>query len=211
MAATGNNNTHSSSNAGADYYARDIDGNPTVLPSLDYMWRVIDHGSVAFGSRVEMLYAIWYESKKRETARLADGTRATGSGGEKNWFSVGIRPIYKWSDTMNTALEVGYDNVSFSDGYAGYGLTADDIANLPDGVDPDDLRDCARVNDNCELFKVTLAQQWQAGPSIWARPVIRLFATYASWNEGNFPQTPGIIDAGDTSGVTFGAQMEAWW
>ena len=211
MAATGNNNTHSSSNAGADYYARDIDGNPTVLPSLDYMWRVIDHGSVAFGSRVEMLYAIWYESKKRETARLGDGTPATGSGGEKNWFSVGIRPIYKWSDTMNTALEVGYDNVSFSDGYAGYGLTADDIANLPDGVNPDDLRDCARVNDNCELFKVTLAQQWQAGPSIWARPVIRLFVTYASWNDGNYPQTPGIIDAGDTSGVTFGAQMEAWW
>lgn len=211
MAATGNNNTHSSSNAGADYYARDIDGNPTVLPTLDYMWRVIDHGTVEIGKRVEMMYAVWYESKKRNDATLADGLPATGSGGEKNWFSIGIRPIYKWTDTMNTALEIGYDNVNFSGGYAGYGLSSDDIDNVPEGMTADDLRSCATLNDSCDLFKVTLAQQWQAGPSIWARPVIRLFVTYADWNSGNFPQTPGIIAADDTSGVTFGAQMEAWW
>ena len=211
MAATGNNNTHSSSNAGANFYGRDIDGNPTILPSLDYMWRIIDHGSVAFGSRVEMLYAAWYESKKRNNASLPDGLPVTGSGGEKNWFSIGIRPIYKWSDTMNTALEIGYDNVNFNGGYDGYGLSAEDIANLEDGVTADDLRSCATLNDSCDLFKITLAQQWQAGPSIWARPVIRLFVTYAEWNSGNFPQTPGIIAADDTSGVTFGAQMEAWW
>ncbi len=211
MAAVGNNNTHSSSNAGADYYGLDIDGNPTVLPALDYMWRVIDHGTVALGSRVELMYAVWYESKKRNSATLANGQPATGSGGKKNWFSIGVRPIYRWSDTMNTALEIGYDNVNFDGGYAGYGLSAEDIENLEDGVTADDLRSCATLNDSCDLFKVTLAQQWQAGPSIWARPVIRLFVTYAEWNSGNFPQTPGIIPAEDTSGVTFGAQMEAWW
>jgi len=211
MAAVGNNNTHSSSNAGADFYGRDIVGNPTILPSLDYMWRIIDHGTIALGDRVEMMYATWYESKKRNSANLPDGAPATGSGGTKDWFSIGIRPIYRWSDTMNTALEVGYDNVSFSDGYAGYALTAEDIADLPAGMNPDDLRSCATLNDHCDLTKITLAQQWQAGPSIWARPVIRLFVTYATWNSGNFPQTPGIVPADDTSAVTFGAQAEAWW
>ena len=210
MAAVGNNNTHSTSGAGADYYAFDIDGNPTVLPTLDYMWRILDHGTIELGKRVEMMYAVWYESKVRNDATLASGLPATGSGGEKNWFSIGIRPIYKWTDTMNTALEIGYDNVNFSDGYAGYGLSAEDLANL-EGISADQLRSCATLNDSCDLFKVTLAQQWQAGPSIWARPVIRLFVTYADWNSGNFPQTPGIIPAEDTSGVTFGAQMEAWW
>ena len=211
MAATGNNNTHSSSNAGANFYGYDIDGNPTILPSLDYMWRVLDHGTVEIGKRIEMMYAAWYESKVRNDATLADGLPATGSGGEKNWFSIGIRPIFRWTDVMNTALEIGYDNVNFNGGYAGYGLSADDIVNVPEGLTADDLRSCATLNDSCDLFKVTLAQQWQAGPSIWARPVIRLFVTYAQWNSGNYPQTPGIISASDTSGVTYGAQMEAWW
>ena len=211
MAATGNNNTHSVSNGGADYFGLDIDGMPTVLPSLDYMWRILDHGTIALGKRVEMMYATWYESKKRNTSTLANGLPATGSGGEKNWFSIGIRPMYRWSDTMNTALEIGYDNVSFSKGYAGYGVSAADLADLPAGVTADDLRSCATLNDNCVLAKVTLAQQWQAGPSIWARPVIRLFATYADWNSGNVPQTPGLVPVEDTSAVTFGAQVEAWW
>ena len=113
---------------------------------------------------------------------------------------------------MNTALEIGYDNVNFNGDYAGGGLTDSDIEDIEaQGLNPDDFRSCATLNDSCELFKVTLAQQWQAGPSIWARPVIRIFATYADWNEGNFPQTPGIIAADDNSGLTFGAQMEAWW
>ncbi len=212
MAATGNNNTHNSSNGGADFYGRDFDGNSTVLPTLDYMWRVLDHGTVELGNRIEMMYAVWYEAKKRDNATLADGLPATGSGGEKNWFSIGIRPIFRWSDVMNTALEIGYDNVNFDGDYAGGGLTDTDIEDIEaQGLNPDDFRSCATRNDNCELFKVTLAQQWQAGPSIWARPVIRIFATYADWNEGNFPQTPGIISADDNSGLTFGAQMEAWW
>ncbi|MGP4782229.1 carbohydrate porin, partial [Salmonella enterica] len=71
-----------------------------------------------------------------------------------------------------------------------------------------------------------LAQQWQAGDSIWSRPDIRNFATYAKWEE-----KCGYIKDGDNisryaaatnSGIstnsrgeseewTFGAQMEIWW
>lgn len=160
MAATGNNDTHSHS-----------------ASDLDYMWRIIDHGTVELTDNIEMMYATWYESKKQ----------AQGDG-EKNWFSIGVRPIYKWSDTMNTALEAGYDNVDIKDGFWGPG------------------------NDGTRrLSKITLAQQWQAGKSIWARPVVRLFVTYADWNKGNIPQTPGTVPIDDTSGITFGAQAEAWW
>ncbi|MBQ0741552.1 carbohydrate porin, partial [Aquimarina celericrescens] len=77
-----------------------------------------------------------------------------------------------------------------------------------------------------------LAQQWQAGNSIWSRPAIRVFATYAKWDEkwgysssdagdANYvANTPSGIAFADTSArtfsrgndseVTFGIQMEAW-
>lgn len=165
MAAVGNNDTHSHSNS-----------------NLDYMWRVLDHGTVEFTEDIEMMYAAWYQSKKAEN-------NAGSNGGTQNWFSIGIRPIYKWTDTMTTALEVGYDSVDENKKWTG-----------------GDSR-------NNKLTKVTLAQQWQAGRSIWARPVIRLFATYADWNDDNGVPlgAGGVIKPGDTSGTTFGAQIEAWW
>lgn len=159
MAATGNNDTHSHS-----------------ASNLDYMWRVLDQGTFKIGSSVEVMYATWFESKESH------------DGGSKDWFAIGVRPIYKWTETMNTALEVGYDHVDVSDGFWG------------DGGD-----------GTRELTKFTLAQQWQAGESIWARPVIRVFVTHATWNDINTPQTPGILDINDSDGTTFGLQAEAWW
>jgi len=53
---------------------------------------------------------------------------------------------------------------------------------------------------------VTLAQQWQAGNNQWARPAIRLYTTYAKWNE-KF----NAGSAADDNQLTFGAQFEAWW
>jgi len=70
---------------------------------------------------------------------------------------------------------------------------------------------------------------WQAGDSIWSRPALRLFATYAKWDEkwGYNKDNSGDLTtfaSADTSGngiltnsrgkddeVTFGAQMEIWW
>lgn len=55
---------------------------------------------------------------------------------------------------MSTLLEVGYDNVKSQ-----------------------------QTGDRNNQYKITLAQQWQAGDSIWSRPAIRIFATYAKWDE----------------------------
>jgi maltoporin len=107
--------------------------------------------------------------------------------------------MYKWTPIMSTLLEVGYDNVKSQ-----------------------------KTGDSNNQYKITLAQQWQAGDSIWSRPAIRLFATYAKWDE-KWGYANGDSGAGYTSGVayndtsaktfsrgdsdewTFGAQMEIWW
>jgi maltoporin len=211
LAVTGNNNTHANSTDGAVYFGLDAAGQPTALTPLDFLWRTLDHGTISIVERIKAMYATWYESKKRGSTTLANGLPETGSEGEKSWFSIGIRPIYRWSDTMDTALEIGYDKVAFSSNYDGYGLISGEIAAFLPDTDSDGLRSCAALSDNCVRTKVTLAQQWQAGPSIRARPVIRLFVTYADWNSGNLPQTPRLVPVEDTSAVTFGAQVEAWW
>ncbi|MBS0848328.1 maltoporin [Citrobacter sp. JGM124] len=112
------------------------------------------------------------------------------------WFSTGVRPMYKWTSIMSTLMEVGYDNVKSQ-----------------------------RTGDHNGQYKVTLAQQWQAGDSIWSRPAIRVFVTYANWDEkwgyNTVTDSPnlGIAQNGtlntDSRGkdnqFTFGAQFEAWW
>ncbi len=69
-----------------------------------------------------------------------------------------------------------------------------------------------------------------AGDSIWSRPAIRVFATYAKWDEkwgydytGSSSTNPyygkavsadfngGSFGRGDSDEWTFGAQMEIWW
>jgi maltoporin len=70
------------------------------------------------------------------------------------WWTVGVRPMYKWTPIMSTLLEVGYDNVKSQ-----------------------------KTGETNNQYKITLAQQWQAGDSIWSRPAIRVFATYAKWDE----------------------------
>ncbi len=95
------------------------------------------------------------------------------------WYSAGVRPMYKWTPIMSTQFEAGYDHV----------------------------KDQASDETN-KQYKVTLAQQWQAGNNQWARPAIRLYATYAKWDEKFGTGTSSLADDNQ---VTFGAQFEAWW
>ena len=95
------------------------------------------------------------------------------------WYSAGVRPMYKWTSIMSTQFEAGYDHV----------------------------KDQASDETN-KQYKVTLAQQWQAGNNQWARPAIRLYATYAKWDEKFGTGTSSLADDNQ---VTFGAQFEAWW
>lgn len=133
-----------------------------------YMLRLINQGVVQFHPKVEMMYALIYQK--------TDWDNNLGN----TWYSAGIRPMYKWTETQSTLLELGYDLV----------------------------KDQATGKKN-DLKKITLAQQWQAGSSIWARPAIRVFGTLAQWHD-KFGDRVGTDKAKDHEFV-YGVQFEAWW
>ncbi|MCX8956652.1 maltoporin [Erwinia psidii] len=115
-----------------------------------------------------------------------------------SWYTAGIRPMYNWTPIMSSLLELGYDNVKSQ-----------------------------RTGERNSQYKVTLAQQWQAGSSVWARPSLRVFATYAKWQEkwgyatsddvgyvANVAYSDSALHTfsrGTNDEVSFGAQMEIWW
>ena len=153
------------------------------------MWRVLDHGAISLGDSWDLMYVGMYQDINWDNN---NGTK---------WWTVGVRPMYKWTPIMSTLLEVGYDNVKSQE-----------------------------TGETNNQYKITLAQQWQAGDSIWSRPAIRVFATYAKWDEkwGYAPSgknsvagyTPGMaysdttaksFSRGDNDEWSFGAQMEIWW
>ncbi|WP_097458800.1 maltoporin LamB [Mangrovitalea sediminis] len=92
--------------------------------------------------------------------------------------SVVVRPVYSWTNVSSTALELGYSSVENT------GSTS-----------------------SADLEKVTLAQEWQAGPGFWARPVIRAYVTSFFGNVAKDAQNKQGVD-GD---IQVGVQMEAWW
>ena len=150
------------------------------------MWRVLDHGAITLADRWDLMYVGMYQNIDRDNN---NGTE---------WWTVGVRPMFKWTPIMSTLLEVGYDNVKSQ-----------------------------RTDEKNSQYKITLAQQWQAGDSIWSRPAIRVFATYAKcdekWgyaNNSDTGYTSGVaysdtsaktFSRGDNDEWTFGAQMEIWW
>jgi maltoporin len=113
-------------------------------------------------------------------------------------LGVGVRPIYHLNENLSLAVEVGFNSVTPKNG-----------ANT----------------DAQTLIKVTPAFiiNPMAGPggAYFTRPEIRLFVTYAKWNDaaqagGIFGQSgcPGSetgVFKCDTNGISAGAQVEAWW
>ena len=140
--------------------------------------RILDHGAISLGDSWDLMYVGMYQDIDRD-----DNNGTT-------WYTVGVRPMYKWTPIMSTLLEVGYDNVKSQ-----------------------------KTDDPNNQYTITLAQQWQAGNSIWSRPAIRVFATYAKWDE-KWGYDNGIAKSdtkattysrGDNDEWSFGAQMEIWW
>ncbi|BFT79440.1 maltoporin [Enterobacter pseudoroggenkampii] len=149
------------------------------------LWRVLDHGAISLGDKWDLMYVGMYQKLDLDNDLGTD------------WWTVGVRPMYKWTPIMSTLLEVGYDNVKSQ-----------------------------QTGDRNNQYKITLAQQWQAGDSIWSRPALRIFATYAKWDEnwGYIKNGDKVLkyaadnnsgftttSRGDSDEWSFGAQMEIWW
>jgi maltoporin len=104
----------------------------------------------------------------------------------KTELTLGVRPVYSFTDTTALAFEVGTTKVDNA---------------IYDGKD----------YKASQLNKLTIAPEVTAGKGYWARPTLRLFATYASWNDDSKGAIGGDVYKGDTNGFSTGAQLEAWW
>jgi maltoporin len=100
----------------------------------------------------------------------------------QQWLSGGLRPIWQISDGFSLAFEGGVDWATSTQG--GEGGT---------------------------LGKLTIAPQVSIGNEFFSRPVLRAFFTYAMWTEGLQGEVGGLDYANQTSGWTWGVQMESWW
>ena len=115
--------------------------------------------------------------------RKQDG-KGSMAGNTNAWTSVGVRPVYFFTKHFSVAYEVGLDQLKFDN-----------------------------ETEARKLLKNTVAFQWSPQASFWSRPVIRLFATRADWNKNaNNWNKVGEGQFGTAmQGMTFGAQVEAWW
>jgi maltoporin len=102
--------------------------------------------------------------------------------GYRQWFSAGVRPIYHFNNFFSLAFEPGVDHV-----------------------------DDTGINQSGTLYKFTLAPQVSLGDKFMSRPVIRAYVTYATWTESYKGYVGGNDFMNDTSGLTWGMQMEVWW
>jgi len=100
----------------------------------------------------------------------------------QQWVSGGVRPIWQITDAFSLAFEGGVDWVSET-----------------------------TLSNGGTLGKLTLAPQVALGDEFFSRPVLRAFLTYATWSDGLRGEVGGPDYAGQSSGWTWGVQMESWW
>lgn len=114
--------------------------------------------------------------------------RDASNAGGQRWLSLGGRLTYSPADRIKLIAELGHDRVRPSAGAARH------------------------------LTKLTVAPAWTLEPGFWSRPELRLFYTYARWNEaarlaaapGDALAAGGVFGAA-TQGASGGAQVEYWW
>lgn len=109
--------------------------------------------------------------------------------GTQTWTSIGTRPIYIVSEHIKMQLDIGHDRIIPADG-----------------------------SPIQKLSKVTFAPTLTSGKNFFDRPELRLFITYARWNDA--AQAAASPDSalsrtgvfgGSTSGVSYGLHFEHWF
>jgi maltoporin len=112
-------------------------------------------------------------------------------GNGQNWISLGVRPAYAITDQFKLVTELGHDQVEATGGTR-------------------------------KLSKFSFVPTWSPnGPGFWERPEVRLYYTYASWNEAakraanELAQGSAMSDTGAFGtalhGANVGLQVEYWW
>ncbi len=110
----------------------------------------------------------------------------------KNEITFGLRPIYSFSEHYSLAFEYGYTQVDSGIEIVG---TAGEKTTFEDA----------------QLQKFTIAPQVGIATGLFARPQLRLFGTYAKWNDESKGRVGEGVYKNSTSGFSYGAQTEVWW
>lgn len=156
------------------YYARDTEA---FNDSTGY--RIINWGVIGMGDSWEMGHQLAYMAGQDIGGEL--GGNYTGQQFDIDQYSVVVRPMYKWNDTMRTVFEGGYNaGERIADG----GFQTEDFGNA----------------------KFTVAQAWAMGDSFWARPEIRVYGSYILDTEND-----DAFGSGNDTEYVVGIQAEAWW
>jgi maltoporin len=153
-------------------------GDPTLDESNE-SWRAVEFYNWQMTPRFGGQIALVYQKDIRP------------DGDDQNWLSVGVRPVYAFTDQFKLITEVGRDQVE-----------------APGGTR--------------KLTKFTIAPTWSpAGPGFSDRPELRLYYTYAKWNEAaqraasQLAAGTALSDTGAFGsalhGSNFGVQVEYWW
>jgi maltoporin len=110
---------------------------------------------------------------------------------EAKSFTGEIRPAYQFTDNFKLAADLFYQSVKIDQGGA---------------------------STTMNLTKLTLAPTIVLGRGYYARPELRFFVTYGSWNQGavDLAAAQGTTMAGGAfgttkNGTTVGAQLEIWF
>ena len=112
-------------------------------------------------------------------------------GGDQDWISVGVRPVYALTEEFKLVAELGHDQI-----------------------------DAEAGTRKLTKFTIAPTWS-PAGPEFWARPEFRLYYTYAQWNDaaqeaanlmaaGSALSETGAFGSAQ-HGSNFGVQVEYWW
>ena len=109
---------------------------------------------------------------------------ADGLASDQKWIAFGAQPAWYYHPHFSLAFDTGFDWVSNPDpgtSYSGW------------------------------LRKFTIAQQIGPKPEFFARPLLRIFATYGNWSEAFVGRVGGAPFINAKAGFTAGIQAETWW
>jgi maltoporin len=148
---------------------------------------VTDDSSV---TRIRVMDHLWWQvTPSFGGEAIAVYQRDKLPAGNETWTMLGARPVYALTDYLKLQLEATHGRVSPAGGGAARNLS-----------------------------KITFAPTLAAGKGYWARPELRTFVTHARWNKaaqasaapGSSLSSTGVFGP-NTSGTSFGFQVEAWW
>jgi maltoporin len=62
-----------------------------------------------------------------------------------------------------------------------------------------------------DLTKLTIGPALSSGPDFWKRPELRLYLTWADWNDAAGADSANNLPGNKNSAVSYGAQVEIWF